>query len=163
MKASRYFLTILLLFSSLVPFASAQEAYTGYTYDAWGDSVYAPNAYSVKAVLKAADMGTASFSSPADMAVSGESLYILDSGNNRVVVVNSQYRFQREILLTGQQGTVQDITGAEGIFVKGSQLLVADTKGARVLLADLNGTVQKIFEAPPTVLCRRACPINRRR
>ena len=149
MKAMRYIMTLLLLFSVCATGAAAEEAYTGYNYDAWGDSVYAPNAYSVKTTLKATDVGIAAFSSPTDMVISGEKLYILDSGNNKIVIVNNQYQVLQSFHLMDHQGMVQDITGAQGIFVKDTQLLVADTKGARVLLTDLDGTIQKIFNAPP--------------
>ena len=61
--------------------AYADEPYTGYNYDWWGDPVPSQNGYIVDRVYSGDDLGVGSLTQPSDMffSDSGE-LYIVDTG-----------------------------------------------------------------------------------
>ena len=79
------FIAVLLLFSGSA--VSASEAYAGYNYNSWSVSEPAPNAYEAVAAVSGLSAGTTEFLSPQDMVYQNGELYILDSGNARVVVL----------------------------------------------------------------------------
>ena len=61
--------------------AYADEPYTGYNYDWWGDPVPSQNGYVVDKVVSGLDIGCGQFTNPADLYFDdNENLYIADSG-----------------------------------------------------------------------------------
>ena len=61
--------------------AFADEPYTGYSYDWWGDTVPSQNGYVVDRVVSGQDIGCGILTSPADLFFAeDETLYIADSG-----------------------------------------------------------------------------------
>lgn len=61
--------------------AYADEPYTGYNYDWWGDPVPSQNGYVVDKVVSGLDIGCGQFTNPADLYFDdNEMLYIADSG-----------------------------------------------------------------------------------
>ena len=61
--------------------AFADEPYTGYSYDWWGDTVPSQNGYVVDKVVSGQDIGCGNLTSPSDLFFSeDETLYIVDSG-----------------------------------------------------------------------------------
>ena len=73
-----------------VPFgvsAHADNSYT-YNYDYWGEFTDSPDAYAVGAVITAADLGIeTNFSKPQSVAVFDDIVYVCDTGNNRIVLL----------------------------------------------------------------------------
>lgn len=75
--------SLLLLSSSITVFAERGDTYN---YDYMGDIQYSPDAYGVAGVYTSADLGMdKNFSSPSGMFVSGSTVYVCDTGNNRIV------------------------------------------------------------------------------
>lgn len=82
--------------------AYADEPYTGYNYDWWGDPVPSQNGYVVDKVISGADLGCGALTQPSDMFFSdaGE-LYIADTGfigtmdatnqKGRIVIASSDF------------------------------------------------------------------------
>ena len=63
----------------------ASEGYT-YNYDWWGDVQYSPDAYSVVGVYTLSSFGlNEKLNKPQGLFVSGDRIYICDSGNNRIM------------------------------------------------------------------------------
>jgi hypothetical protein len=108
-KLAAAFLTAAIAASALVVTASADEPYTGYNYDWWGDPIPSQNGFVVDKVIDGSDLGLdkldySSFSStlqaqmqglaePSDIFVyqkTGE-FYIVDSKNNRIIVTDSTF------------------------------------------------------------------------
>ena len=86
-RNTRYFtrfITLSLVFAfamSLVAMpASAAVAYDTYTYDTYSTARVAPDGYQVTKVINGVDIGVGKFSSPKDIFVRGDHIYILDSG-----------------------------------------------------------------------------------
>ncbi len=141
----------------MIPAALAlpEESYFSYTYNEWGDSALAPAGYSPSSVLYGQDMGTGPLKAPRDLFVDGETgeLYIMDSGNNRLVVVDAGYDFLREYTAFSLGGETLTLNNPGGLFVSRERLLyICDTGNKRVLVSDLSGQVQKILGLPETDL-----------
>ena len=89
-KYLRFAVVLALLLGLSLPVA-AEAPFYDYTYDEWGDPVGAPRAYDLFQVADAAVIGTA-LKGPSDLCVSGDEIYIADTGNNRIVVLDSGFR-----------------------------------------------------------------------
>jgi tetratricopeptide (TPR) repeat protein len=150
--------TILLAATILwtIPPAVAGESvpYVTYTYDQWQTPVDSPAGYRPVRSIDGVSLGVGRFSSPQDLFVWQESiLYILDSGNNRIV---------RHDLAGGTTDLLQRLTngGAEdamnqpqGLFVtKDGEIVVADTGNKRVIRCSPDGTILDVLEKPESAL-----------
>lgn len=79
-------------------------------------------------------------------------IYILCGEKSRIVVLNKDYSFNREITVL-QDGEVLDYTGAQGIFVdKNSVIYLADTNNARIIVVSSAGQVISEFGLPDSPL-----------
>lgn len=108
-KLAAALLTAAVSISVLTVTASADEPYTGYNYDWWGDPIPSQNGFVVDRVVDASDMGLdtrdypgktddekallKSLSEPADMFIDHKSgkFYIADSKNNRIIVTDETF------------------------------------------------------------------------
>lgn len=92
---------VVLMLASLCLSASASAfvPYTTYTYDYYGDTLTSPHAYVADACLTSKDMNIpADLSAPGDLFVDAQgNVYVADTGNNRVVFLDSQLRYRGEI------------------------------------------------------------------
>ena len=131
------------------------ENYFTYVYNEWGTTAAAPAGYTPVKALYGADMGCGPLKSPRDLfydAQAGE-LYIADSGNNRVVVLDSACRFLREYASFRQGQEHQSLNNPGGIFVGADgRLYICDTGNRRVLLCTREGEVLAAFGLPESDL-----------
>lgn len=123
---------------------SAGIPYTSYTYDTYGNAVETSHIYEPQAVLSGQDMQAGLLSGPRDMQIvaSGD-LYILDSGNGRVVVLGPDLMCKRIIdSFKTEQGETLTLDDPTGLFVDDDgQLYIADPAAQRVLCTDADGRV----------------------
>ena len=95
------------------------------------------------------DLGIGDFNKPKDFCVKDNEIYILDSGNSRIVVLNTDYTLNRIIdsIINGEE-TV-DLSQASGLYSDDKGLLyIADPENQKVLIADSTGTVIKEITKP---------------
>jgi len=92
-------------------------------------------------------LGIGAFSEIQHLASYNDLLYVLDSGNGRVVVLDSNYKVEKQIKTLKYKGEKIDFTGAKGIFVDDSGLYIADTLNKR-LLCIKNDKIFKVIEKP---------------
>lgn len=141
---------VLVLSSSAVAVFAAQPDRT-YTYEE-STPVPSTNAYQVKIVVDEAVMGTTRMNNPRDIFVDSEDrIFILDSGNSRILILDKNYRCIKELkdfLYNGEAVTLAE--GAEGLFYReANQLLyIADTNNNRIIVTDLDGNVKNIYNKP---------------
>lgn len=146
--------------------AQAEQVYHNYTYDYWGTPVESPELYTPERVYYAADMGVSALKQPQDLFVdSGRGdIYIADSENNRVVILDRRYRLVKEIKeltidpealgLTEKQKkdaatTSPALAYPSGVFVdKDGLVYIADRDNKRVLVTDTDGRVKRILLQP---------------
>lgn len=144
---------VMLVGSSLAVSASDDGSYS-FNYDYWGDVQDSPDAYTVQEVYTAAALGLdKNFSSPQGMFVYGNLVYICDTGNNRIVVLERDERegFQVRQIIEEFKGDVdvRTFSSPSDIAIsEGGEIFIADRGNSRILKldADLNYLMQ--FDKP---------------
>jgi len=141
---------IFILISSIISTAEAQEPFFSYTYDYWGEPVSAPHAYLPVSRFGGNDLGVGNLSNPRDMFVDQDNtLYIVDSGNNRILKVSEDLSDVHVIdgfdALEGRASFIDP----QGIFVTNDgEIYVADTGNSRIVHLDANGDLVRIVGPP---------------
>ena len=129
------------------------------TYTYWQDlgasektMVYCKPMYKVKTVINANVLNIPSFGSINDITADNGKIYILDSTNSTVYVLEGDYSLYKKIDTVTYNGERLSFDGASGIFVKNEQIYIADTKNARILALDTNGNVTAYLTMPESKL-----------
>ncbi len=129
----------------------AVTPYDTYIYSVDGVPVSSPDAYVPDRVLDAEAMLLETpLNDPRDLVVdSKENVYIADTRNNRIVVLNSllQYKFEIMSFVNGE-GVPDALNAPQGVFVTDEYIYVADTGNARIAVFELDGSFAYILEAP---------------
>lgn len=91
------------------------------------------------------ELKESNLSMPKDLFIDdNDTIYIADSGNNRIVVLNPDGTFQRIITVDESP-----LSNPQGLFVdKAGNIYVADTGNARVVMIDQNGNLLKEYVMP---------------
>jgi len=134
------FICILFLFA--VPGFAEPTNYT-YNYDFWGEYVASPDAYRVSAYILGTSLGIDNFRDPQGLFIRENRIYICDSGNDRILLV--------EVDKSGNHTLVKTVTS---VFINGVEshfkfpsdifesrdgfLYIADTNNNRILKLDNN-------------------------
>ncbi|MDR2731120.1 MAG: tetratricopeptide repeat protein, partial [Treponema sp.] len=147
---SRSFLTSLspfpfsLLFALFfIPALSLHAEPTNYTYnyDFWDEQVASPDAYRVSAYILGTSLGIDNFRDPQGLFIRGNRIYICDSGNNRVLLVetdeNGEHALVKSVSSVLIDGVESSFRSPSDIFESGDGFLyIADTNNNRVLKLD---------------------------
>ncbi len=152
-----------------VVYSSAYVAYDTYTYSIAGKQMLSPTAYSTNTSITSTDMGLA------DQKFGGKQLngvndivadesgnvYIADTGNNRIVVLNKYYSVVAIIdSYKNSADEVVYLNGPEGIFVTNpdktadgkSYIYVCDTNNKAVVVYDREYNHVRTITAPESPL-----------
>lgn len=152
---------VLLLFAVLAAvlpnkFVSAFQPDRAYTYDSNSEAVPSANAFQTKLIVDETVMGCGRLNQPQDIFVDArDRVYILDSGNCRIVILNENYRCIKELKEFVYDNEILTLApGAQGIFFReaNQSLYIADTANDRILVSDLNGQVSRVYEKPEAEL-----------
>ncbi len=147
MKVSKLLKTVsvslaLMLIISVTAFADT--AYKTITVDKNGDYIETQNAYNPVMTIEKIDDEI--LSKPSDLAISGDKMYIADTGNKRIIVSNLE-------------GELISIIGADvlespsGLFVTASgDILVADNSSNTVFAFSADGKLLKKYKKPDSIL-----------
>lgn len=128
----------------------SQLPYTSYTY--WSGYTN-KTAVPIKTVFRAVDsfdgkkLGCGRLSEIHQVFSDGAFLYMADSGNGRIIKLDSQYKIAEIISSVKYKNETLTFGGFRGIYVYGDELYIADTENERVLCCK-NGEVFKILEKP---------------
>ncbi len=133
---------------------SALSQDTSYMYDGNNKSYTAPVAYAASRIISGTDMGTTPLGGPEDLYVDKNgTIYIADTKNNRIVVLNSNFEFIREITEYKDGDTVGTLKGPRGVFLFDNQikegensadddlLFICDTDNHQILALDMDNNV----------------------
>lgn len=141
---------VLVLTSSAMAVFAAQPDRT-YTYEE-NKPVPATNAYQVKIIVDESVTGTKAMKNPRDIFVDSEDrVFILDSGNARVLVLDKNYHCIKELSQFIYKDEVLTLSeGAQGLFFRDAnqKLYIADTNNDRILVSDLDGNVSQVYTKP---------------
>ena len=132
-------------------FPAAAATYTSYGYNAKSQAVKSPAPYIPSKQLSGYDLGVGELKEPADLYCDYQKLiYICDSGNNRIVVLNSDLSLNRIISEFKDGYFTGHFSGPSGVFVDKNTgiLYVADTGNGRVVGLDENLVMVKRFDRP---------------
>ena len=142
---------LLLLFAAQAVSVLAAPPSKSYTYNADGLPVASPNPYTFDVEIDGVSYGIGAFNEPEDMVVDSENnIYILDSGNQRVVVFNEDKELVRVLSTITYKGEQLTLKGPQGLFIyehyDQKLLYVSDTENSRIFRLDLknelNGEVE---------------------
>lgn len=152
MKALRTPILILVL---LQIFLNAQlslaAVYPSYTYNFWGEPVPAPQAYLPLTIIDGTTLGIGAFNSPQDIFVTkDQDIYVVDSGNNRIVVLDSQFQLQRIIDSFDNGDQTDRFRNPSGVFVTDQDdIFVADQDNGRIVVISQELELQKTISRSP--------------
>ena len=130
--------------------------YQPYNYNYWEDIVFTPAAYEPRKIVSGLDFTfegepIGAFVTPQDLCKSPTGdVYIADTGNNRIVVVDSTMTEVRRIITTFDNNGAEDgFKQPTGVAVSQSnQLYVADSQNRRVVVLNEDGTLARFVENP---------------
>ena len=147
---------VLVGMSFTVRVAASDEPYDTYNYDDREDLTYTPSAYEPicsiagnSLTYKSENIG--SFVTPQDICYSSDgSLYIADTGNNRIVVLNNGMTEVVDIIDSFDNNGKNDTFKAPyGVCIsENGQLYVADSQNHRIVVLEKDGTLVRIVDNP---------------
>lgn len=142
-----------LMLTLLTTVALADEPYSAYQYDWYGDVHPSQNGYVATSTVRGLDIdGCGAFTNPQDMFVSQKDrlFYIADTDNNRIVVLDENFKFIREIKEVKEtDGSTTSLNHPEGVFVTDEgEIYIADTLNERVIGVDKDNKVFASFYRP---------------
>ncbi len=150
----RMFLFAVILFVSVVFSESAvvlaDMPYDTYSYNYWGEEVKDPHVYLYSRTISAATTDI-SLNYPSDMFIQDSSLYIADTGNSRIVVIDTDGNYQMELLYGKDSSDL--LKEPQGVFVtEEGHIYVADTGNGRIIEFDKDGNYIREIGRPVTNL-----------
>ena len=130
------FLLLAAVMGSVIPSAHAQDTFNSYTYDEWDESQKAPAGYEPVMVKNGMEIGTGNWKTPNDFFIDDEGLlYVADTGNNRLIVLNEELELQEiieTITMNGEEIALEDV---QGLYVSDDGVIYAcQTSLSRILL-----------------------------
>lgn len=137
----------------LIPMdASADNLpYDTYNYDYWENIVPTPAAYVPAESISGVSLGIGALANPQDVCVAPDGdLYIADTGNNRIIVVDAEtVSVSRIIDSFDNNGTTETFNAPYGVCVsENEQLYIADKENQRIVVLELDGSFVKFISNP---------------
>lgn len=154
--------------------ASADEPYDVYNYNYLGEAVPSQAGYLAERAVSGLDLGTTALNAPSDLFKDEkDQFYLVDSGNNRILRINSEFDEILQIYdsFTMPDGTETKLKNPKGIYVSPDTglLYIADNENARALVCQPDGKVvmeitkpesnvydQQLTFLPQKILCDNA-------
>ena len=144
-------LLALLAVLTLIPSrASAEAAYPSYTYNGNGQPVPTAVPYEATIVLNTDSLGIGPLDGPTDLYVTDDGeIFVLDAGNDRIVVLDKNLMGAREILPKDENGELLEFKSLSGISVyHDGTIIICDRKGKAVYILDEEGKQLRKVEKP---------------
>lgn len=134
---------------------SAEGPYNNYTYDAFDKSVPTAAGYLPDSLITGDSLGVGAFNNPKDIYYdNASSVYILDAGNKRFVVLSSvDLKVKKVITPTDKDGKAFALSEPTGIFVTANgDIYVADKSAKQVYIFSAEGRLKDSIGCPKTDL-----------
>ena len=135
--------------------ALAATSYQTYTYTYSGDPIASPDAYTPYKEYAGTDLHSTGLKEPSDLFVDTEgNVYIADTGNNRIMVLNPDMTFKRAITrFQAPDGTPYELLTPGCVFVTDEgDIYIGDTGNQRILVLNKNFEFVKEVAAPQSDL-----------
>lgn len=148
LKITAFILAVGVLVLSTSAAVSA-AMYKSYVYDAWGEAVPTPEPYLPMKMIFGEDLGVGSLKSPQDLVVAGDSLYIVDASNNRIIKVNEDFQVTAVYNQFEHDGIVDKLKNPHSVFVTDAgDIFIADKDNERIVVLDADGQYQYQINSP---------------
>lgn len=151
------FISLLLLFSLILSIGipvSARTPYANYYIQEKEKTANPiPAAYETSTVIDFLTTETGKLNNPEDMFIDEDGkIYVADTGNNRIVIYDSDYTFLFEISSDGSysEGDLSALKEPKGIYVdpKDGAIIVADSGNARIVEFTKYGNLRYSYPKP---------------
>ncbi len=146
---------LLIALLSAVPAAALSNVpYDTYTYSVEGKPQISPHAYTPECSLTVVKGLEKPLSEPADIVTDiTDRLYIADTGNDRIVILNSDLTLHGTIATFEHNGKQDHLSAPKGVFVaQNGMIYVSDTGNERILYFDAKLVLQGIINRPESAL-----------
>ncbi|HWT73448.1 MAG TPA: hypothetical protein VN258_01810 [Mobilitalea sp.] len=129
--------------------AYASANYNSYTYNEWKESVAAPDSYTAVTSKTGIMLGSGVLNQPQDMYMGPDGmLYIADTGNNRLIIVDKNLNLVKIIDGVMNNGVKEPITDPQGLYVSADgTIYITQPSLSRVILVK-DDNVITIIEKP---------------
>jgi len=152
MKLLRNLLLTLLVAVFLTTSALAAVPYSTYTYDIDGNMALSPDAYVPDRVINSEDLALeiGLYGVKSIFVDSHEMVYLADTKNNRIVVIDENWNTQYGIsTFYNDNGVYDSLDAPEGVFVNEIEIYVADSQNHRIVVFDRkDGSFKRIIAEP---------------
>lgn len=133
--------------------ATAFENVPFESFSYWNNSAKAvpsKSMFSLENELVGTDFGlTDSLNAPEDIFIDGEYLYLLDSDNSRLIIVDKNtYSPVSVISDPVYNGEELHFRKAQGVYAKDGSVFICDTENERLIICDIHGTVSRVITCP---------------
>lgn len=133
-----------------------QAPYETYTLDKWGNATPAPHGYLPSRSLGGEMLGCGSFNNASDMFYSEAlgRIFICDSGNARIVILDEELQLVRVLSeFTQPGGETYTLRNPQGIYaLDNGTLYICDMDNKDVLVCDMEGNISQIVPEPESNL-----------
>lgn len=149
-------LSVLMLAPSMVHAEDSEVPYQTYTYDKWSNATPTPNAYLPTRSIGGAQLGCGNFSGAQDLFYNKtrHELYVVDSGNARILILDENFTLLRELTeFQNPGGEAFAFRNPQGVFVRDDgRIYLCDMGRQEVAEADENGTLIRVLPTPDSPL-----------
>ncbi len=147
MRIRRLFVAVFIIM--LVYLTGMKPARTeSYTYTSDGNTRRSAAIYEASRAITGKMIGAGDFSLPEDMYWYEDKLYIADTGNDRIVILDESLNFVREIETLYIDGEEDYLYTPTGCFVNERGLLICDKNNKRLLLLNDADEAVLVYKAP---------------
>lgn len=160
-RAAAAGLALLLSGAALSVTVSADEPYDVYNYNYLGEAVPSQAGYLAERAVSGLDLGTTALNAPSDLFKDhNDFFYLVDSGNNRILKINSGFDKIEKIFdsFTMPDGSKTTLKNPKGVYVSPDTdlMYIADNENGRALVTDQNGNVQMEIGKPTSTVYDQA-------
>lgn len=136
---------------------AASQPYNTYTYSYWSEAVPSPAGYLPSDVYSGDRFGIGAWNAPQDLYIDDKgTIYVADTGNNRIVVLNADWTLAKVIKSFERDGAADSFMRPSGVFVTGEGMMyVADTDNHRVVILDGDGRGVGVIRDPQSEILRK--------
>ena len=157
MQAAAAGLSLLCVLPALTLTASADEPYDVYNYNYLGEAVPSQAGYLAERSVSGLDLGTTALNAPSDLFKDADDFfYLVDSGNNRILKIDSEFTEIAEIYdsFTLPDGTKTKLKNPKGIYISPDTgyMYIADNENGRALVCRKDGNVIMEIKKPESTV-----------
>lgn len=135
-----------------INYAYADAPYKSYSYDFWGEDVVQPPAFLHTKTIDATVLST-ELNYPEDMFISKDKIYVVDTANSRILLLDLEGQLLHEISSFEKDGSIDYFNKPKGIFVTDEgHIYIADSGNERIVELSYDGEYIRTIGRPDTEL-----------